>query len=76
MVPEERFKEYHGLVLYDETSALIKLATGADDSSTIETLIEEWAHILRDECPMEQRGDHDELFWAIYARIICDKRGE
>lgn len=43
-----------------------------------ETLLEEWAHVLRHECPVPYEGDdvHDAVFWSILARITKEYRGE
>lgn len=75
-VASERAKDYLGITYYDDESALIRIRTGGDEHSRCETLIEEWSHVLRSECPISDDGDHDELFWAIYARIIGHWRGE
>jgi hypothetical protein len=42
----------------------------------IEVLIEEYCHVLRSECPLPEKGDHDSLFWAIYSRVCLAWRGE
>jgi len=43
-----------------------------------ETLLEEWAHVLREDCPVTtiQGDEHDALFWAILARVTHEYRSE
>ena len=67
----------HGIILWNEERALIRI-TRSTDQMMAETLLEEWAHLLREQCPIpcEEGGDHDALFWAILARITKEWRGE
>lgn len=69
--------QLHGLALLHEDKALIRISRSTDQMMS-ETLLEEWAHILRDECPMpyEDGEEHDALFWAILAKITKEYRGE
>jgi hypothetical protein len=41
-----------------------------------DTLIEEFAHVLRHDCPLPIINDHDALFWSIYGYIQAKWRGE
>lgn len=42
-----------------------------------DTLIEEFAHVLRHDCPLPiTEDDHDALFWAIYGAIQAKWRGD
>ena len=67
----------HGLCLLHDDRCLIRISRSTDQMMS-ETLLEEWAHLLRDECPMPHvEGDeHDPLFWAILAKITKEYRGE
>lgn len=74
--PNDDRCDWYGLCVYDDTTALIKLRHETPPDTEIETLIEEWTHVLRTECPVPIEDDHDALFWAIYATIIKKFRGE
>lgn len=67
----------HGICLLDEERALIRI-TSADPQMMAETLLEEWAHVLREDCPVTtiQGDEHDALFWAILARVTHEYRSE
>lgn len=67
----------HGICLLSKDRVLIRLCR-ASESMMCETLLEEWAHVLRDECPIpyEEGNEHDPLFWAILADITRQYRGE
>lgn len=67
----------HGLCLLHEDKALIRISRSTDQMMA-ETLLEEWSHILRDECPIPYADgqEHDALFWAILAKITEEYRGE
>lgn len=65
----------HGLCLIGDDRALIRI-TKAPDPMMVEVLIEEYCHVLRSECPLPEKGDHDALFWAIYAQVCLKWRGE
>jgi hypothetical protein len=65
----------HGIVFISEERALIRI-TQDTDALMGETLLEEWAHVLRSECPLPLHDDHDALFWAILAAITKEYRGE
>ena len=67
----------HGLCHVSTERANIQISRASDHMMS-ETLLEEWAHVLRHECPVPYEGqdDHDALFWAILARITKDYRGE
>lgn len=67
--------DLHGLCLLGDDRALIRI-TKASDAMMIEVLIEEYCHVLRSECPLQEKGDHDSLFWAIYSRVCLAWRGE
>jgi hypothetical protein len=65
----------HGIVYITEDRALIRI-TQDTDALMCETLLEEWAHVLRSACPLPLLDDHDALFWAILAAITKEYRGE
>lgn len=67
----------HGICLMDDERALIRISKNTDQMMA-ETLLEEWSHVLREDCPIPtQPGDeHDALFWAIFARVTKEYRGE
>ena len=68
----------HGYVEFEDDSctphAYIRIAED-NDYLMVETLIEEWAHILRQDTPVPLIKDHDSIFWAIYGTIIIEWRG-
>lgn len=55
--------------------ALIRL-TAASETMMKETLLEEWAHVLRHECPLPVDDEHDALFWTILGQVTKQWRGE
>jgi hypothetical protein len=67
----------HGVCLIHEDRALIKIAKSTEQMMD-ETLLEEWAHLLRDECPIpyHEGQEHDALFWAILAAVTKEYRGD
>jgi len=67
----------HGLCHVTAEKATIKISR-ASEHMMAETLLEEWAHVLRHECPVPYDGDddHDAVFWSILARITKEYRGE
>lgn len=67
----------HGFCLLHKERALIKIARSTEQMMA-ETLLEEWAHVLRDECPIPhvEGEEHDALFWSILAAITKEYRGE
>jgi hypothetical protein len=67
--------DYHGTAHYGDGRGLIRL-TPDTDTVMVESLVEEWSHLIRSECPMPIDDVHDALFWAIYAAISLKMRGE
>lgn len=65
----------HGVCLIGDGRALIKIVEASEDFM-VEVLLEEYAHVIRDECPMPLEDDHDPLFWAILSQITRKLRGE
>lgn len=64
---------HHGLctLYHDAGRATIQIADDQNAEQTLDTLLEEWAHYLRDHLP-PMRGhdsDHDEIYGVIYARL-------
>ena len=70
----KRQPNLHGIVFISEERALIRI-TQDTDALMGETLLEEWAHVLRSACPLPLHDDHDALFWAILAAITKEYRG-
>lgn len=64
-----------GICLIGDGRALIRIALGSEQLMN-ETLLEEWAHVLRHDTPVECVDDHDAIFWAIYGAICKKWRGE
>lgn len=67
--------ECHGICLLGEGKALIKIKK-ASPEFMCEVLLEEYAHVAREECPIPSHEDHDQIFWAILAAITKEWRGE
>jgi hypothetical protein len=67
--------DVHGEVHYDDKRALIRI-TPDSDTVMVESLVEEWSHLARAQCPIPVEDDHDALFWAIYGAITMKMRGE
>lgn len=67
--------DLHGLCLVSAERARIRISPDKDEVM-IESLIEEWCHVLRHECPLPIRDDHDSIFWAVYGQVSMAWRGE
>lgn len=67
--------DLHGLCLVANNRARIRISHDTDDVM-IESLIEEWCHVLRHGCPLPIKDDHDALFWAIMGAVTMAWRGE
>lgn len=67
--------DLHGLAIWGNGRGLIRLSPDTD-TVMVESLVEEWSHLARAECPIPIEDDHDALFWAIYAAISMKMRGE
>lgn len=65
----------HGICLLGDGRALIKISQASEEMMS-EVLLEEYAHVLREECPVASEDDHDPLFWAILSIITKKWRGE
>lgn len=76
VVRTSRMTDCHGKCLIGEERALIRLAESDSDTIQCETLLEEWAHVLRHESPVPCQDDHDQIFWGILATITKHYRGE
>lgn len=36
----------------------------------VESLLHEWCHVIRDECPLPwEEDEHDAVYWAIYGHV-------
>lgn len=65
----------HGTAHYGGDRCLIRLSPDSD-TVMIDSLVEEYSHLARAECPIPIVDDHDALFWAIYGAISLKMRGE
>lgn len=65
----------HGLCLIGEGRALIRI-TSAIESVMADTLLEEYCHVLRHDCPLPIHDAHDAVFWAILGEVTKAWRGE
>ncbi len=67
----------YGLCHVTNEKAIIRISKTSEHMMA-ETLLEEWAHVLRHECPVPYEGEdlHDAVFWSILARITKEYRGE
>jgi len=54
--------------------AVIRIVQSTDEVMC-ETLIEEYCHAMRHECPVPVLEEHDHLFWAIYGNVVMRYRG-
>ena len=74
----KELKGFHGYVEFDDEGdvkhAHIQIVED-DLHMMIETLIEEWVHILRQDTPVPLEKDHDSIFWAIYGTVMMAWRG-
>jgi hypothetical protein len=64
----DRLPGCHGICLIGDGRALIRVAK-ATKAVMDDTLIEEFSHVLRHDCPLPIEDDHDAIFWAIYGAI-------
>lgn len=76
IVPPSKAGDWDGLCTYDKKSVYIQLRAGLTDGEAAETLLEEWSHALRSECPLQIEDEHDQLFWAIYSKLQMHYRDE
>lgn len=65
----------HGQVLIGDGRALVRV-TKDTDAMMCESLLEEWAHVLRHDTPIPIEDEHDPIFWAILAAVTKKWRGE
>lgn len=71
-----KMKDCHGVCLIGDGRAVIRLAESDSETVQADTLLEEWAHVLRNESPVPCTDDHDQIFWGILAAITKHYRGE
>lgn len=75
IVVVKELPDCHGICLIGGGKALIKIRQAAPDFMC-EVLLEEYAHVAREECPIPSHEEHDALFWAVLATITREWRGE
>jgi hypothetical protein len=66
----------HGICIIGDGRALIRLSSRDSETVQSDSLLEEWAHVLRSECPVKCADPHDQIFWGIMAAITKDYRGD
>ena len=64
----------HGLCTVSRGRALITITLDGE-TVMLESLLEEWCHVLRFDCPIPCEDDHDALFWAILGTVTKKWRG-
>ena len=80
--PTEDLTKEHGFpvdgdALFHQGVGRIRLADSCNQYTAVETLIHEWAHLLRQLVPVgSDRMVHDAIFWAIYGQVIGAWHGE
>ena len=65
----------HGLCEVGEGRAYIRIVKDSP-GLMCDTLLEEWAHVLRHGTPVPIEDEHDPVFWAILSVITKKWRGE
>lgn len=75
VVREAVLKDCHGICLIGDGRALIRLSSRDSEIVQRDSLLEEWAHVLRHESPVKYRDPHDQIFWGILADITKQYRG-
>jgi hypothetical protein len=76
VVREATGLDCHGICVIGDERALIRLSSRDSEVVQRDSLLEEWAHVLRAECPVKCRDPHDHIFWGILAAITKHYRGE
>jgi len=65
----------HGLCKVQRGRATITITLDTD-TVMLESLLEEWVHVLRFNCPVPCEDVHDGIFWAILGIVTKKWRGE
>jgi hypothetical protein len=60
--------DHHGMAVIGDGRAQIHI-TPDSDNVMVESLIEEWCHVLRHGCPVPIKDEHDSVFWAIFGLV-------
>lgn len=60
--------DLHGLCVIENDRAVIRITSDSEQVME-ESLMHEWCHVLRNECPVPWQSDHDSLYWAIYGQV-------
>jgi len=63
-----RQPDAHGECHLGDGRALIRI-TCDSEQVMVESLLHEWCHVLRSECPLRWKGDHDGIYWAIFGHV-------
>ena len=59
----------------EEPDRLVIRIVVSSEQIMLETLIEEYCHAMRHECPFPVTNEHDGIFWAIYGQLTMHYRG-
>lgn len=65
----------HGLCTVSRGRALITITLDTE-TVMLESLLEEWCHVLRFDSPLPCDDHHDALFWAILGTVTNKWRGQ
>ena len=65
----------HGICEYGDGRAIIRIVQSTE-MMMVETMLEEWCHVLRWDTPVKCEDDHDAIFWAILGTVTKHCRGE
>jgi hypothetical protein len=77
LYPQHKLPGLHGeMEISDEEPhrLVIRIARSSEEVM-IETMVEEYCHAMRHECPVPVQSEHDGIFWAIYGHITMHYRG-
>lgn len=66
----------HGWLIMADKKAAINICQSNNQHLMMDTLLEEYSHLIRAECPVPIEDDHDDLFWAILAAVTRKYRGD
>lgn len=71
-------EELDAITLFDteQQRFLIQLSKKLNTECLVETLLHEYAHVLRNHAPDQTNLLHDEVYWAIYGQIYRKWHGE
>jgi len=53
----------------DDRYYVILIDAGLGRQAVLDTLIHEWAHLLRGEHDPDDEGQHDDAFWTLFGEM-------